>query len=334
MAAPHVTGAVALLLQAKPELKGKTTQVRELLQTTGSLAPWSGDTTSGALEPVQRQGGGLIQIATAITTQQTVSPGKISLGEGSAGPQTTSVTLTNTSSKPVTYTISKADGKATLGSYLDKTFFKDVSATLSAPRTVTVPAKGKTTVKVRITPPSAPATAIYGGWVTFTANRATTLHIPFAGMVGDYQSVKVLTGAGLPSLGVLNPDTGNVDPTSGHPVYTMQDFDYPFILEQLAYPVNDLRIDIFRVGWRGLPTPIAPNYGSFVETGPVGKDAGPVTWWFDGTYNTRGPNGTEFPIKNGTYVITITVTKALATGHSRNDYETWVSPTFSINNLA
>lgn len=68
MSSPHVAGAVALLLQAKPELKGRTTKVRELLQTTANLAPWSGDPVSGLLEPVHRQGGGLIQIATAITT--------------------------------------------------------------------------------------------------------------------------------------------------------------------------------------------------------------------------------------------------------------------------
>jgi subtilisin family serine protease len=333
MASPHVTGAVALLLQAKPELKGKTTKVRELLQTTGSLAAWSGNPTSGELEPVHRQGGGLIQIATALTTQQTVSPGKISLGEGSAGPQTTSITLTNTSAKPVTYKITKSDGVATLGSSISDTFFQTANAAMSAPTTVTVPAKGKTTVKVKITPPSTPATAIYGGWITFTATGATTLHVPFAGMVGDYQSVKVLTGDGLPTLAQLDA-TGNLNPVSGNPVYTMQNFDYPFVLLHLDYPVNDLRIDIFRVGWRGLPTPIAPNYRSWVKTGPVGKDPSYQYWYFDGSYTTLGQKGTQFPIKNGTYVMVITVTKALATGHSRSDYESWTSPTFSITQPA
>ena len=333
MASPHVTGAVALLLQAKPELKGKTTKVRELLQTTGSLAAWSGNPTSGELEPVHRQGGGLIQIATALTTQQTVSPGKISLGEGSAGPQTTSITLTNTSAKPVTYKITKSDGVATLGSSISDTFFQTANAAMSAPTTVTVPAKGKTTVKVKITPPSTPATAIYGGWITFTATGATTLHVPFAGMVGDYQSVKVLTGDGLPTLAQLDA-TGNLNPVSGNPVYTMQNFDYPFVLLHLDYPVNDLRIDIFRVGWRGLPTPIAPNYRSWVKTGPVGKDPSYQYWYFDGSYTTLGQKGTQFPIKNGRYVMVITVTKALATGHSRSDYESWTSPTFSITQPA
>jgi len=333
MASAHVTGAVALLLQAKPELKGKTTKVRELLQTTGTLAASSQDPMSGALEPVHHQGGGLIQIATALTTKQTVSPGKISLGEGSAGPQTTSITLTNTSSKPVTYKITKSDGVATLGSFISDSFFRNASATMSAPKTVTVPAKGKATVKVKITPPSKPATAIYGGWITFTATGATTLHVPFAGMVGDYQSVRVLPADGLPALAQVNAE-GILDFASEHPVYTMKKGDYPYVLLHLDYPANDLRIDIFRVGWRGLPTPIAPNYRSWVKTGPTGKDGDGMNYYeahkFDGKYTTLGQNGTQFPVKNGTYVITITVTKALASGHSRGDYETWTSPTFSI----
>ena len=327
MASPHVTGAVALLLQAKPELKGKTTKVRELLQTTGTLAAWSQDPTSGALEPVHRQGGGLIQIATALTTKQTVSPGKISLGEGSAGPQTTSITLTNTSDKPVTYAITKSDGVATLGSFISASFFKkNATATMSAPKTVTVPAKSTATVKVRITPPSAPATAIYGGWVTFTAAGATTLHVPFAGMVGDYQSVKVLATPGLPTLAAHCQD--DLTFVAGSPVYSMQGFDYPCVLMLLDYPVSDLRVDIFKVGKRGSLLPIAPNYRGFEKTGPIGK--GYQYFWFDGTYKTLGSHGKQYPISDGTYKFVVTVTKALATGHSRGDYETWTSPTFSI----
>jgi minor extracellular serine protease Vpr len=117
---------------------------------------------------------------------------------------------------------------------------------------------------------------------------------------------------------------------TGHPVYTMQNFDYPFVLLHLDYPVNDLRIDIFRVGWRGLPTPIAPNYRSWVKTGPTGKDPSYQYYYFDGSYTTLRANGKQFPVQNGTYVITITVTKALATGYDRGNYETWTSPTFSI----
>lgn len=330
MSSPHVAGAVALLLQAKPELKGKTTKVRELLQTTANLAPWSRGPASGLLEPVHRQGGGLIQIATAITTQQTVSPGKISLGEGSDGPKTTKLTLTNSSSAPVTYTISKSDGIATLGSAITGTFFQEASAMMAAPATVTVPAKGSTTVKVKLTAPTDPtlATAIYGGWVTFSAPGATTLHVPFAGMVGDYQSVKVLTGDGLPTLAKYA--AGDFVPATGTPVFTMQGDDIPFVLLHLDYPVSNLRIDIVKVGPRGVPVPIAPNYRSLVKTGPIGKDPSYQYFWFDGSYTTLGAHGKQYPISNGTYNFVVTVTKALATGHSRSDYETWTSPTFQI----
>lgn len=257
-----------------------------------------------------------------------VSPGKISLGEGSAGPRTTKLTLTNSSTSPVTYAISKSDGVATLGSAITDSFFQDASAKMWAPATVTVPAKGTATVSVKLAAPNKPSTAIYGGWVTFTAPGATTLHVPFAGMVGDYQSVEVLTGDGLPTLAKY--DAGALVPVTGSPTYTMQGPDIPFLLLHLDYPVNNLRIDVFTVGRRGVPLPIAPNYRSFVKTGPTGKDPSYQYFYFDGSYTTLGTNGTQYPVRNGTYVFVVTVTKALASGDSRSSYETWISPTFQI----
>jgi hypothetical protein len=201
---------------------------------------------------------------------------------------------------------------------------------MAAPATVTVPAKGSATVKVKLTAPTDPTlnTAIYGGWVTFTAPGATTLHVPFAGMVGDYQSVKVLTGDGLPTLAKY--EAGDFVPATGTPVFTMQGDDIPFVLLHLDYPVSNLRIDIVKVGPRGVPLPIAPNYRSLVKTGPIGKDASYQYFWFDGSYTTLGAHGKQYPISNGTYKFVVTVTKALASGHSRSDYETWTSPTFQI----
>ena len=131
----------------------------------------------------------------------------------------------------------------------------------------------------------------------------------------------------------LNAD-GIPDFASGHPVYTMRKGDYPYVVLHLDYPANDLRIDIFRVGWRGFLTPIAPNYRSWVKTGPTGKDGDGANYYefyrFAGTYTTLGATGKQYPIANGTYVIVITVAKALSSGHSPGDYETWTSPTFSI----
>src|SRR5258708_13456007 len=81
MAAPHVAGLAALILQAKDK-KISPEMVRTLLMNTAlpkavNIAP-----ATGLLEPTWRQGAGLAQIVNAVTTPAWVTPAKISLGEG------------------------------------------------------------------------------------------------------------------------------------------------------------------------------------------------------------------------------------------------------------
>ncbi|TML12022.1 MAG: peptidase S8 [Actinobacteria bacterium] len=83
MAAPHIAGLAALILQAKnksiaPDL------VRTLLMNTASPKGLNVSRDAG-LEPTWRQGAGLAQVVDAVTTPAWVTPSKISLGEGSGG---------------------------------------------------------------------------------------------------------------------------------------------------------------------------------------------------------------------------------------------------------
>ncbi len=327
MAAPHVAGAVALLLQARPELKNQATKVRELLQSTGDLTTWSGNPGLGLLEPVHRQGGGLIKIDRAILAKQTVSPGKISMGEGESGPRTTAITLTNNGDQPVTYGISKKDGVATVGSLTPLMRFTQSSAGLTAPLSVTVPAHGTAVAKVTITPPTTPSTAIYGGWVTFTS-KTSTLQVPYAGMVGDYQSVKALAGDGLPTL--ARDVNGEPVPVSGNPTYTMLGSDVPIVMLHLDYPVSDLTIDIYKVNARGNLVTVHPLYAGWVRTGPMGKDPSYISARFTGRYTTTtGAKPKALP--NGSYVFVVKALKALGDPANPAHTETWQSPVFTVS---
>jgi minor extracellular serine protease Vpr len=72
MAAPHVAGAVALLLESEPNLD--PFQVRDRLQNTAAPAVWSGNPGLGFLEHTFRQGAGMIRIDEAVTADQVVAP--------------------------------------------------------------------------------------------------------------------------------------------------------------------------------------------------------------------------------------------------------------------
>ena len=103
MSSPHVAGTAALLLQARPELD--TEDVRTVLQNSADPAMWFGDPSLGLLEPVHRQGAGMVDVDDAIQAATMVTPGKISLGETDAGPVTKNVQIRNTSDEPVTYAL-------------------------------------------------------------------------------------------------------------------------------------------------------------------------------------------------------------------------------------
>ena len=324
MAAPHVAGAVALLLQARPQLRHQPKAVRELLQTTGDLTSWSGFPKLNLAEPAHRQGGGMLKIDRAIQAQQSVTPGKITMGEGDAGPKTTAITIINSSDQPVTYQVSKKDAVATIGSVSPAMRFTLANAGMTDPGSVTVPARGNATVRVTITPPATPEQAVYSGWVVLTS-KESTLRIPYAGMVGDYQSVKVLSGD-LPALAKMS--NGQPSPVAGSPVYTMVNGDLPTLIAHLDYPVSELTVDLLRVDDQGRQSLPYPGYPGWLRTGPQGKDPSQQTLTFDGTF--PGSDGKPQPAPNGKYVFVVKVLKALGDPANPAHTETWTSPTFTI----
>ncbi|HSK34229.1 MAG TPA: S8 family serine peptidase, partial [Propionicimonas sp.] len=177
MAAPHVTGAVALLLQASRlanvDLQGDVTRVRAALANTAkpvsSLYQFGLQVVPGVYEPTVRQGAGLIQVDKAIAsalTSTTITPGKISVGENRAGYHRKTLTLTNRGTRTERYTLS-VQNAANVGPS-PTTFWYDygtkkVKAKFSS-KTVTVKAGKSTKVAVYLEQPALRTGWIYGGW--------------------------------------------------------------------------------------------------------------------------------------------------------------------------
>ena len=176
MASPHVAGAAALLMQARPNLAAA--DFRTVLQNSADPKPWSGSPALGFLDIVHRQGAGMLDIDDAIASTTTISPGKLSLGEGMGGSRT--LTLSNRGSAPVTYDLSDvvaiSTGAQTFGPLLNDFWLPETTVTFSSP-SVTVPAGGIATVGVTIAADPSPD-AVDGFPTNGPLRRVPRLHGP------------------------------------------------------------------------------------------------------------------------------------------------------------
>lgn len=336
MAAPHVAGAAALYLQAHPGASVST--VTTALMNTAKPGPWSLRPQLGFLDETYRQGAGLIQVADAITTMTSVTPSKISLGEGSGGTRT--LTIRNNGSTPVTYDLSNVDAISTDPNTFALGFELGQNSVTFAPSSVTVPAGGSGNATVTIgVDPTLPDGGLYDGYLTLTPRGGgEVLHVPWVGFKGDYQSIQVLTDAscGLPALFQIK--TGASDAClgggierigSGGATYTMQGTDIPIVLYHLNHQARKLNVQVLNADG-SFVQPVF-NYAdkeAFLPRNSTSTAFFEFDW--DGTRGQDNGNNKRKMLPNGTYKLKLSVLKALGNENNPADWETWTSPAFTI----
>ncbi len=331
MSSPHVAGAVALLLQARPHTSPQL--VRDILQNSADPAPWAGNPSLGFLDNVHRQGAGMLDIDDSILTTTQISPGKLALGESETGPATRTLNVQNNGDSDVTYNLSSVGALSTTGSTFSPSFatgFATVAFTQygSSVSTLTVPAHGQSAVNVTITVnPSLPDKAIYGGYAVFhpvSPPDAPLLRVPYAGFKGDYQSIVALapTVNGFPWLAKLS-GTSFIKQAAGA-TFTFQTGDIPYILVHLDHQVRRLRAEVFNAQ-TGQSWFRAFEF-QYVERNSAATSFFAFSW--DGV-TTAGNHAYQVP--NGQFIIKLSVEKALGDDSNPAHWETWNSPSFNIN---
>lgn len=321
MASPHVAGTAALLLQAAPNTSSQS--VRGLLQNSAVPKAWSLNPGTGLLDHVHRQGAGMVRIDDAITTATRITPSKLSLGEGEAGPRTVALTLRNTGSTLVTYTPSAVNALSNGTNTFTPTFHtSNASVAFDAPNVI-VPPGASAIVTATITPASGPANGMYGGYVVFTPDDGSaTLRVPFAGYIGDYQARKVLapTANGFPWLAQLVGANYQNRPAGG--TYTMAGNDIPFFLVHLDHQSRMLRMEVFSTSGKSWHRAFQEEYLPRNSTA-----TGFFAFSWDGI-TTAGNK--SYTVPNGTYVVRLSVLKALGDAANPAHWETWGSPVITI----
>jgi subtilisin family serine protease len=335
MASPHVAGAVALLLQAKPNTPSQI--VRTILQNSAEPRPRT--LTSADLDNVHRQGAGMLHIDTAILATTKIEPGKLSLGEGQAGPAVRTLSIENNSNAAVTYDLSYVNATSTGGVITPSFVASNATVTFNA-SSITVAAKGKASVTATINPATTPQYGQYGGYIVFTPRGGGQVYrVPFAGFVGDYQAIPVMTG-GFPYLGRLSacnaPGILRGSECFGggsYSVYTTPGAVFtlapglgqtPFILAHLDHQVRRLRVEVFEAVTN------KPWHRAF-DLEYVGRNSTSTSFFayaWDGT--TKGGNKI-YTVPDGQYYFKLSVLKALGDDNNPAHWETWTSPTFALD---
>lgn len=343
MSSPHVAGAAALILQAKPNAalgreaavvgRNAPPMINMLTRMTNTAKPslWSGNPGLGFIDHTFRQGAGMLDVVAAVQSEQFVVPGKIATGESQAGPKVQTLTVRNDALVPVTYTLGHTPGVAAranvavantgTGSSYAPASINVAPATVSfSSPTVLVPPKGTASVSVTIAAPAGLADrGLYGGYITLTPQAdGTLLRVPFAGFKGDYQSTVVLTPTanGFPWLAQLVGSSYQNRPTGGS--FTMVGNDVPFVLMHLDHQSRTLKLEAFDS--TGTPR------GVIEEDNYVGRNSTPGGFFasaWDGT-TTMGT------LPNGNYTIRLSVLKALGDAGNPAHWEIWNSSTVTI----
>lgn len=303
MAAPHVAGAAALMLESDPELT--PAQVLARLQNTAAPANAPFNPSRGIVDAAHHQGAGLIRVDRAIEADTVISPGKISAGESAAGPHSTTLTVTNTGEEEATYSFTYVPALATLPDYAGSPqasqngpdLYAYNSMVAYSERVLSVPAGGQRDVTVTISPDGVPEGATYSGYLVVSeADGSIVATIPFAGLAGDYGALPVLTdpaGIGVPGLGTLT-NCESLDGTQclggpagfrlvaeNHPFQVGTDL--PAIITHFEQPVREVRVDVFEALPNGrLKVGAEPLPAYAVEY--VGRDSGYSAWTWDGRF--------------------------------------------------
>lgn len=334
MSSPHVAGGVALILESYPRLR--PAQVAERIYNTADPVNWSGNPALGYLDFAHRQGSGMLDIVGVIQNTATVSPSQLALGESAAGPSQRTLTVSNRSGAPVTYTISHVEALAS-GPNTTTGASYNLSGVFAAPATVsfsqstlTVPARGTAKFSATITAnASLVERGLYGGYIVLTPTNGTApLRVPYAGFKGDYQSTVVLTPTanGFPWLSKLAGGSYTNQPEGAS--YTMADGDIPYFLVHFDHLSRKVVLEAYDAdtgkSWHRV------SLDEYVTRNSTPGGFFAYTW--DGTtFRGKGQNPRAWTtVPNGRYVVKVSVLKALGNEGTATDWETWTSPVITI----
>ncbi|MEV0429283.1 S8 family serine peptidase [Micromonospora sp. NPDC050495] len=335
MAAPHVAGIVALLLQAHPGLTPD--EVRVALQNTATPLAMTGDHDRGR-QPVAQQGAGRVDAVAALAAvsgrRLTATPGKLPLGDLEGREAIRRITVSNPTDQPVTYVVGHRAAVSAAPPYTNSWQPVDAGGQVAVEGAdqVTVPAHGSRSVTVHFRQPAGVvAGTLFGGWVEVTrAGRDhPELRVPYLGMAGDYDAVSAVN----PTFTAVNPKLDNPALRPGYfsfgrnlPISvdlsdTSTANDAAWVMLSHGYPMlARMRLEALDGSGAVVATPYDASW--------VARNAGAGTGVAFYSWDATLADGSAAPA--GTYRLRFVFDKALGDADHAPGTETWTSPEITL----
>jgi subtilisin family serine protease len=338
MAAPHVSGAAALYLEAHGPINGK--DLRTIFQN--SADPALAAPGVAGFESVHRQGAGMIDIDDAIEADTLITPGKFSLGEGTS--EAFQLTVKNNGATSRDYSVVHQNGRVVLGTFPPHGVANLSAGVTISPTSFTLAAGQSQTVDVSVTSIGLQG-LLYGGWIR--VNQGTTSYrVPYGGFDGDYQAIQVIAPGACSFPGIFKAGgtttcgtatlTGWTRQAAGATYNVGNRPDRPIMLYHLAH--QSQRVEIRAVNASNQEFLVArtdlAERNPTNDLTPPGQTSGPgfftYTWDGKAVFTNANGNVNRRGLPSGTYRLRLVVTKALAEAGNPAHIETWESPTMSI----
>jgi subtilisin family serine protease len=322
MSSPHVAGAVALLLEAHPHTPPNA--VRDILQN--SAIPHNFGPTVPVFDAVHRQGAGMLNIPGAVLANTEFQPGKMSLGESSGGSITQSLQIKNDSDHTITYNLGAETAVETRpGTFPPLGLVIAPSTVAFSVNPVVLPAGGSASVDVTVTPNAGlPDGGIFDGYVAVTPDDGEAVYrVPYAGFKGDYQSIVALTPTpnGFPWL-ARQVGSSLIKQNAGAS-FSLTGTDVPLVLLHLNHQVSQLRLEVF-------DAVSGKSWHRFDNEKDIGRNTNAGSFFAVAWDGSTFHGSTVDVVPNGSYVIELSVLKALGDSNNPADWETWTSPQFYL----
>ncbi|KAI9031565.1 peptidase S8/S53 domain-containing protein [Phycomyces nitens] len=344
MAAPYVSGSVALFIEATGLKKNVKVIAQHFKNHALNLAHTKGKSTT---ESPLLQGAGLVQVYDAIVGKVLVSPTQISFNDTSsfAKYKTQTLTIHNTGKVRTTFkivnepSIALAPYNRTAQGYtpLAPTGFTNAKAKLTFSKTsVTLSAGKKTTIRVTVVPPKVnPKDHImYGGYIRFkTGNKKTALDttIPYFGVVGKQRD-----------LPLFDADTPYLSDLTGAEVYLKNEtFTYdrtdsktaPAIIYRLLAPTVKFDVEVLNAKTKKTIGKTMTD-ATYIPRNTLATDnyVSGIAW--DATYVPSSISGIKdsVPVPSGTYILKLRALKLLGNPKNSKDWETFQTGPIVVKN--